>query len=72
MTTLKPCSSTSGQFIDIKKVIGNMRIAALGLDIISLLDFSSKKCSCQTKTRSGPVQILRSDFLDPNLQYFIF
>ena len=37
MTALKPCSSTSGQFIDIKKVIGNMRIAALGLDIISLL-----------------------------------
>jgi hypothetical protein len=37
MTTLKPCSSTSGKFIDIKKAIGNMRIAALGLDIIPLL-----------------------------------
>ena len=34
---LKPCSSTSGQFIDMKNVIGHMRLAALGLDIIPLL-----------------------------------
>ena len=32
---LKPCSSTSGQFIDMKNVIGHMRLAALGLDISS-------------------------------------
>ena len=31
---LKPCLSTSGQFIDMKNV---MRLAALGLDIIPLL-----------------------------------
>ena len=40
----------------------------VGLEVI----FSSKKWSRRTKTRSGPVQILRSDFLDPNLQYLIF
>ena len=33
---LKPCSSKSGQFIDMKNVIGHMRLAALGLDIIPL------------------------------------
>ena len=53
MTTLKPCSSTSGQFIDIKKAIGNMRIASsrlryhpiVGLEVI----FSGRKCSHQTQ-----------------------
>ena len=76
MTTLKPCSSTSGQFIDIKKAIGNMRIAALGLDIIPLLAwkwFLVVK-SVYVGHRPDLDQFRSSDliFLDPNLQYFIF
>ena len=76
MTTLKPCSSTSGQFIDIKKAIGNMRIAALDLDIIPLLPwkwFLVKKVFMSVTdtiwTSSDP-QIWF--LLDPNLQYFKF
>ena len=45
-STLKPCSSTSGQFFDMKNVIGHMRLAALGLDIIVGLKviFSGREC----------------------------
>ena len=52
---LKPCLSTSGQFIDMKNVIGHMRLAAssgfryhpiVGLEVI----FSGRKCSHQTQT----------------------
>ena len=43
---LSPVKSTSGQFFDMKNVIGHMRLAALGLYIIVGLEviFSGREC----------------------------